>query len=478
MEFRFFREDLCDRCGLCFQRCPVLELPVEEAKQEIKALIRGEAKASLALQQCTTCDTCDLVCPVTASPYELILERWNEENRAKGLHPLARFVFPNEPGNVWSSLRALMGEDELSLVRSWRENMTSPRKVMLLTGFYTNLIPYVARTSLLDELKPAIAGFEGLWGCAGDAYKLGMLGASAEIASMVKQRLAEMGVEKLYCFMDAEAMMLSDVLPHRFGIDFTFCAPEPLDSWIMDGLNSGRIAIKQKLNMKVTVHDSCCSKYREGRIQEVTREMMERIGCPVVEMEHNRQSSLCCGWAATIPTLHGPSGSPLPTLLYLLDSLYRRLEEAEATGAEGIVASCHACYIFLSVIKALTSSKIEVYLPLELVQMAAGETPLHKNERRAGDIVAVFANALFKWFFIPKERRRFFPRPVKMESVSPLGSGDARRIRFFAKIYHSIMFQNPLSRRLTGTMLKASIRLYRRSRERRKRKIIALRAKE
>ncbi|HDP24671.1 MAG TPA: hypothetical protein ENN34_04435 [Deltaproteobacteria bacterium] len=22
--FRFFREDACDRCGICFERCPVL----------------------------------------------------------------------------------------------------------------------------------------------------------------------------------------------------------------------------------------------------------------------------------------------------------------------------------------------------------------------------------------------------------------------------------------------------------------------
>ncbi|RLC60503.1 MAG: hypothetical protein DRH54_00225 [Chloroflexi bacterium] len=24
VEFRFFRDDLCDYCGLCFERCPVL----------------------------------------------------------------------------------------------------------------------------------------------------------------------------------------------------------------------------------------------------------------------------------------------------------------------------------------------------------------------------------------------------------------------------------------------------------------------
>ena len=46
-EFHFFREDLCDRCGLCLERCPVLELPADEAKRELKKLIQGDTDLSL-----------------------------------------------------------------------------------------------------------------------------------------------------------------------------------------------------------------------------------------------------------------------------------------------------------------------------------------------------------------------------------------------------------------------------------------------
>jgi len=477
--FRFFRDDLCDYCGLCFERCPVLQLPVEEAKQDIKALVRGDTNASLAFQWCTTCNTCDLICPVQANPYELILERWHEEHQSKGLPAIAKFVFPNESGNIWASIRVLMKEDELSLLHSWRENMDSPGKVMLLTGFYSNLVPYVAMTSLIEELKPAIAGFEGFWGCAGDAYKLGMISASEEIGSMLHKKFCEMGIEKMYCFMGAEAMMLSDVLPNRFGIDFGFCNPEPLDYWILDKLNNGEIEVRRKLNMKVTVHDNCLSKYTGGRLQEVIRETVKHIGCEIVEMQHNRELALCCGWGATIPSLHGSvSGNALHTLLYLLDSLYRRLQEAEATGARVMVVSCHACYIFLSLIKVLTNSKVDIYLSQELVQMAAGEAPVHRNEKRAWDIVAAFTNVLFRWLFIPGERKRFFPKPIKMEPIPQVSSADARRIRFFGKIYHSAVIQNPAMRGLISVTVKASINLYRGSLARKRRRIISKRIKE
>lgn len=479
MRFRFFRDDLCNCCGLCFERCPVLQLPEEEAKREIRALIRGDAEASLVLQWCTTCNTCDLVCPVQANPYELILERWEQQCQATGLPAITRFVFPNESLNIWSSLRVLMGEDELSLLDSWRENIDHCGKTVLLTGFYTNLVPYVAMTPLLGELKPAIAGFEGFWGCAGDAYKLGMMTAAEEIAGMLQTKFSERGIEKIYCLMGAEAMMLMDVLPRRFGADFGFCHPEPLDYWILDKLKSGGIEVKRKLNLKVAVHDNCTSKYAGGRLQEVMRETMERIGCEIVEMRHNRESALCCGWAATILSLHGfVSGNALVTLLNLLEALYRRLQEAEATGAGIMVVSCHACYLFLSVIKVLTDSKIDIYLSQELVEMAAGETPFHRNERRAWDLIAAFTHVLFRWLFIPEERRRFFPRPVKMEPLARINPADARRVRFLGRIVHSKAIQNPAVRYVIGVLVRSSINLYRRYLARKRQSMINGRIKD
>ncbi len=457
--FRLFREEKCDRCGVCLQRCPVLELSADEAKREIDKVIDGDWNSSLVLKRCVTCNLCEFTCPQSANPYGLILERYHQALQRQGLPYMAKFIFPNEPENMWTNTRLLMEEDELSLLRAWEKNMEVPRTEILLTGFYNNLVPFIAQTSILDELKPAIAGKDSMFGMGEDAYRIGFLEEAERLGKLAQEKFSRMGVEKMYCFMVVEASMFTDVLPEKFGIHFDFQV-ELLDSWILDRLRSGKIQVKERLNLKVTVHDNCCGRYMEGKLQNVTREIAERVGCEVVEMYHSRENALCCGWAATIPTLYGPTSSnPLHTLLNLLQSLYLRLEEAEATGAQAVVVSCPGCYVFLSMVKVLTGSGMEIYLPLELVQLAAGESPEHRNEQRAWDILAVTTNLLLKWAFSPK---RFAPKPVDIEKPLPqAGSWDKAMIKTLGRLYRTPLVQNPVSKGVIAGLVKMMIAAYR-----------------
>lgn len=458
-DFRFFRDDLCDRCGVCLMRCPVLELPEDETRRQIQTLISGHRDDSLVLQRCVTCNICDFACPRHANPYGLVLERHNETGRADGLPYMAKFIFPNEPENMWTTTRVLMEKDELSLLRSWEENLKKPRKEILLTSFYNNLIPYIAQTSLLDELKPAIAGSDSMFGMGEDAYRIGFLEEAERMGRLAGQKFLEMGVEKLYCFMVVEASMFTDVLPKKFGIDFGF-EVELLDTWILNRLRNGTIPVRNRLDRTVTVHDNCCGRYMGGILPDTVREIVERTGCTIVEMRHTRENALCCGWAGTVPTLFGPSSSnPVHTLLNLLQSLYLRLEEAEETGAGIMLVPCPGCCAFLSLIKVLTQSPVDIYLPLELVQLAAGETPVHRHEWRAWDILAVTTSLLLKWPFSP---RRFFPRSVDIEQPLPAARrGDAMLIRLFGLLYHGFLVQNRISRGLIASSVKSLIRGYR-----------------
>jgi len=197
----------------------------------------------------------------------------------------------------------------------------------------------------------------------------------------------------------------------------------------------------------------------------VVRQILSLTGCEVVEMEHSRLNSLCCGWAATIPTLYGKgSGNPLRTLMYLLHSLYRRLQEGQATGADAIVTACPACYIFLSLIKEITNAKIKVYHPLEIVQIASGEQYDDKTQRRSWEILAVATNLMLKWAVSSRNRKRFFPKPIdvsRVEALPKVPRGDARTVKLIASFFNSPLVQNPISRFLIGAFVRTAIAAYR-----------------
>ncbi len=457
--FRFFRDDLCDRCGICLEQCPHMELSTEQARREIEKLINGDRDTSLVLNRCVTCNICEFVCPQAANPYGLILERHDRTGHADGLPYISKFIFPNEPENMWTNIRVLVSDEERLLMNAWEANLNNPRKEVLVTGFYNNLVPFITQTSLLDELRPAIVGSDMMFGMGEDAYRLGFFDEAASLGRQAVEKFTAMGVEKMICFMVVEASMFTDVLPNKFGIQADF-EVQLLDSWLLDRMKSGQIKADKKLGMKVTVHDNCCGRYMEGILADTTRAILDMVGCDIVEMRHCKENALCCGWAGTVPTLFGStSGNPVHTLMNLLQGLYLRLQEAEETGADALVVPCPGCYAFMSLIKVLTNSRVDVFLPMELVQLAAGETLVHKNQERAWDILAVTTNLVLKW---PFSQKRFFPRPIDIEQPLPVASQrDAARIKLFGKLYHSRVVQNRVSRALIAATVKQLIGIYR-----------------
>ncbi|MBN1770393.1 MAG: (Fe-S)-binding protein [Deltaproteobacteria bacterium] len=441
--FRFFREDRCDRCGDCLVACPYLELSREEARREIASLI--DTGASRALDVCHTCHTCDVVCPAQADPYELVLERWSERRR-DGLPPAARLVTPSEPGNLWSSLKVVLPPDEHALLRSWEPLV--PCDELCLAGFYTNVVPYLLQAKVLADL-PRIVGSEALFGCAGDLYKTGRFDLVEQIARRLERVFRELGVRRVVCSMGAEAMLLSEILPRRFGAAFDFEVLS-LDDWLLERLRSGKIALARKLGLRVTVHDNCLSKLQGGRLQEANRELVRRTGCDVVEPEHTRERALCCGFGAAASRFR---------VLDILASGHRRLRELEATGAEAAVVYCPACLFILSVVKELAGVRMPLYHPVELVERAAGGAPVRRHEERAWDMAAVIGNHLLKSALSPRYRGTFQPAPIspELQPLPELPWGDRVRMKLLTALFHGPVVQNAAMRGLISRSFRATL---------------------
>ncbi len=128
---------------------------------------------------------------------------------------------------------------------------------------------------------------------------------------------------------------------------------------LSDRIASGDLKFTHEVSRKVTWHDSC-HMGRAGGIYEPPRQLLKAIpGVELTEMAYNRENAHCCGSVLTL--LKSPDGAAL-------NIGARRIQEAEETGADALVAACPCCEVQLRV----SAQKLGSSLPVvDLAHVAA-----------------------------------------------------------------------------------------------------------
>jgi Fe-S oxidoreductase len=93
--------------------------------------------------------------------------------------------------------------------------------------------------------------------------------------------------------------------------------------------------ILQKMEGAATYHDACRLSRHLG-VYEDPRALIKAAGFDLVEMEHARHNSLCCGTSCW--TSCGKVSKNIQV---------QRLKEANATGADLLITACVKCQIHL-----------------------------------------------------------------------------------------------------------------------------------
>lgn len=392
-KYYFFDEDSCDLCGVCLSKCPVMGLPVEEAKEEVRRLVEGE-EARHVFSKCTGCMTCNLLCPKDCKPYDLILYRLYERYRRDGLPSIARFmVTPTQtPSNVWS---LALSEDERETFRLWEEAAEAAERRGVEEVVYPGCVmcfpPYLSHSKLFDSLTIAMRNEL----CCGEPfYRIGVLDVAEQAARRLEEWFRRIGARKVVfpCLGCYNTIM--KIYPERFGVKYDFEGVAFLDL-IWDKIESGEVKVKNRLNIKVTVHDNCHSKPFGDKYHDLTRMILEKLGAEIVEMKHNRENASCCGLAA-FAIRQDPAD--------VVNVATGVIEEAEETGAEALVVRCGGCLTTLSVASTLSLGRMPVYHIIELVQKAIGEEPQRGSVERSGRIVKLLFEELPKQFANLPER--------------------------------------------------------------------------
>lgn len=401
-----FKKELCNLCGECFHLCPVLELPIEEARTEIKNLIESK-KSKHVLYKCNTCFSCNIYCPQHANPYNLILERWNELYKRRGAPPLYRFVCPTEQSNIWQLLNVFLSKVERKWIFRWMHDVPKPNETILLIGNYTHLFPFIIGGSkLLDYFKPV--DLIDQWEGGAYLYQGGYLDVVQNIAQKTKIDFDKWGVKKVVAALDAVEYIYNEVHPKEMGVNYNQNFTS-FNQWLLDNIISKEIKLVKNLNLKVTIHDNCYSKALKDTYWEGPREILKKCGCHIIEMKHNRKDALCCGFGS------GASWTRNVSIVFdIITEGVKKFNEAEETGADALISYCGGCLYLLWATRELIRSKINIFHIIEIVRMGMGENLNYPRDHinRAWDIIAIITYSLILSFF----KRNFFIRKITYDN--------------------------------------------------------------
>ena len=357
----------CTQCGYCVDECDQYygrgwESQTSRGKWYfLRQYMEGKAdwnqKMVDSILACTTCELCNVRCcedlPIEPSWLKL---------RGQLIHEEGRLTFPPfeimrqsllKEHNIWAAYRVdrprWMPEDKLGMLPERADVAYFPG----CTASYVEHDIAQATACLLHKAGVEFTYLGADEACCGIPMLVAGLWDTWE--EIMRHNIAAMkarGVRTVVTSCPACWLVWHTFYrqwAEKLGLDYPF-EVKHYSEVLADQIEAGKFHLDQPVNLKVTWHDSC-HMGRAGQIYEAPRRLLRAIpGVELVEMEHNRQEAHCCG--SVLSLVADPDvGERVGDV---------RLREAEATGAEALVASCPCCEVQFRV----TADKTHRNLPI------------------------------------------------------------------------------------------------------------------
>ncbi|MGE5576737.1 MAG: FAD-binding and (Fe-S)-binding domain-containing protein [Syntrophothermus sp.] len=347
----------CAQCGYCTEACTLHSGRQWESASPrgkwyfLREVLNGRAKFDQKMVNtfllCTTCEKCDLECQL-----DLPIEPSWGQMRGDLVQNKGYMTFPpfeimgaslNNQGNIWAGFR----EKRDSWVTPDLEKKISKKsEIAYFAGCTASYVePDIAKAAvtLLDAAGINFTYIGQEENCCG--IPMLVAGKWDIWESNMRKNIAAMkshGVKTVVTSCPACWLVWHTYYPQwaeKLGIEYGLEAKH-YSEVITEQIAAGKLPAPAELKAKVTFHDSC-HLGRAGKIYDAPRNLLKAIpGVELVEMEHNREQSMCCGSVLT------RIGEPKPTS----DNLgAMRVQEAVDAGAEAMVAICPCCEFQLRV---------------------------------------------------------------------------------------------------------------------------------
>jgi quinone-modifying oxidoreductase subunit QmoC len=355
----------CLQCGSCTGACPWSLTSRVTPRQILRKAHLDLTGAEEGIWNCVACNACALECPrgievpdvIRAIRSVLVQSGKTPDHLVRPLQSL------EAEGNPWGGKRA----DRTA----WRRDLAVPdftreHETCFYTCCTTAYDPRAgeAGRTLLRLLQSADVSLGALGteeSCCGEQAHL----CGADCGALRERNarlLKERGVQRLllaspHClsaFRNAYRPLLGSTVVAEH-------ATQTLARLIAEG----RLLPTREVPRTVTYHDPC-TLGREAGIFDAPREILESIpGLTLVEMDHCRGESLCCGGGGG-GAFAGRTGEQSFGVL--------RVREALATGAEVIATACPFCVLMLedAVRELGLQERLEVRDVAELLAQSVG----------------------------------------------------------------------------------------------------------
>lgn len=336
----------CMQCGLCTNLCPWRQVTGEVSEafnirkmQRLGQLGLEGFEDENILFACVTCGMCLVNCPRKVEIINNVRSMRNTTVAAGflpgGLRPIAGSLHAN--GNPWS------GEQEKRA--AWQDGLDIPAfsedteylLYVCCTSCYDTRSQKIAK-SVVKMLKQAGVSFGVLTAdekCCGESIrKLGDEALFTKLAESNIKLFQEKGVKKIITTSPHCLFAFKKDYP-ELGGDFEARHYTEVLSAL---LKEGKLTIPGELAKKVTFHDPCYLG-RHNEVYDAPRELLQAVpGAELVELERNKNKSLCCAGGGGRVWAETPFGERFGEL---------RITDAVDKKADILVTACPYCITML-----------------------------------------------------------------------------------------------------------------------------------
>lgn len=330
---------MCFQCGLCDTVCPWNKVRDFSMRRLVREAVFGLNEVEGEdIWRCTTCGTCPSQCPRGLGQIDLsvALRRVATEYE---LFPPAVKSARTARASLISEGNPLQGEKDKRAdwakglnVKIYEEGM----EALYFVGCYFSYDPRMkkvaqATANILNKAGVAFGILGNEEQCCGESIR--KIGAEEVFRNLAKENIKtfiDHGVKKVIVSSPHCYHTFKNEYP-EFMVNFEVVH---MSQYILELIQEGRLELAGELPETVTFHDPCYLG-RHNEVYDEPRELLKQVsGLDLVEMEMNRQGSLCCGGGGGRIWMDTPQEERFSDI---------RLHQAKAAGAKILATACPYC---------------------------------------------------------------------------------------------------------------------------------------